>query len=232
MSVSEHDLETLESWLDGELSDEQAESLRKRLAVEPQLAQALDRLRGDRQLRAAAWQGIDPSAGEVDSLIAGVRRSIRKQEIWSTRIRSLRNVSGIAAAIVLLFGAGWMSRERLHVGPVEQIPQTVAAVNTTPSVNPPVISAQNPVPLNPQSDPRHATLVSAGTLGGATLRNVPVSPDGFRGLRPTYKILVMDPANNIRFVKELDKIEDAQQFAERLIRMQNEPAPEAGPDGN
>ena len=104
--MSDNDLETLEVWLDGELSEEQVESLRRRLSVEPELSQTLDRLRSDRQIRAGIFQAMEPSAAEIETLVANARRGVRKEDLINSRLRALRNVASIAACMAVVFMAG------------------------------------------------------------------------------------------------------------------------------
>src|SRR4051794_12854491 len=89
MSVSDNDLESLEELLDGELPVEQAELLRRRMSVEPEMAQAMDRLRTDRQMRARVFAALEPSDSQVESLVANVRRDVRRDELRSLRFRTL-----------------------------------------------------------------------------------------------------------------------------------------------
>src|SRR5262245_53586006 len=120
MSVTENDLEMMEALLDGELPEEQASALRQRMSTEPALAGVMDRLRSDRQLRAKLWQTLEPTAHDSDALINNVRIAVRKDELWGRRVRVLRSVSGIAASLALVFTAGWISRGKLHYGPIAE----------------------------------------------------------------------------------------------------------------
>lgn len=106
MSVSEQDLELLESLLDGELPAGEEDSLRQRLSGNPELAQAFDRIRAERELRQQIWQALEPRESDVATLVSGVRAAIRRDEIWTRRARSLRYVSGLAACITVGFLVG------------------------------------------------------------------------------------------------------------------------------
>src|SRR5262245_10159106 len=98
-SISEQDLELLETLLDGELPEEQATALRQRVASDPQLSQALDRIRAERAMRQEIWRELQPQETQVAALISGVRSAIRREEVWAKRHRALRYVSGLAACI-------------------------------------------------------------------------------------------------------------------------------------
>jgi anti-sigma factor RsiW len=108
--ISEHDLELLESSLDGELGPDEAEAVRQRLATEPMLAQELDRLRADRELRLEAMMSFEPDESALSRVVAGTRRHMRKSELRWSYLR--RFGYGVAAAACIagafLAGAGLM----------------------------------------------------------------------------------------------------------------------------
>ena len=120
MAVTDQDLELMEQWLDGELPEGQTEALRARISSEPEMGQVLDRLRGDRHMRSQIFAALEPTNHDVDALINNVRGAVRKEEVWAWRYRALRQVSGIAAAVAMVFTAGWISRSKLHVGPLPE----------------------------------------------------------------------------------------------------------------
>ena len=103
---NEHVVEQLETMLDGELPDHEAAALRARIASEPALAEALKRLRGERDLRALVWRAVEPREAEVATLVGNVRAEVRRDEAWNKRLRALRYVSGLAACIALGFMLG------------------------------------------------------------------------------------------------------------------------------
>jgi anti-sigma factor RsiW len=103
---NEHDLEQLETLLDGELPDHEAAALRARVASEPALAEALDCLRGERDMRALVWRAMEPRDAQVSTVVNNVRAEIRRDEAWNGRLRALRYVSGLAACLVLGFMMG------------------------------------------------------------------------------------------------------------------------------
>jgi anti-sigma factor RsiW len=102
----DHDVEQLEALLDGELTDHEAAALRARVASDPALAEALDRLRGERDMRALVWRAMEPRDAQVTAVINSVRAGVRRDQAWNNRLRALRYVSGLAACIMLGFMLG------------------------------------------------------------------------------------------------------------------------------
>ena len=114
MSVSEIDLELLETYLDDELSAEDGDALRRRLASEPALAQAMDQLRQDRELRQLAFGSMEPAERQTstatDTIVRSLRQAATRELAWSSRLRILRQVSAAAACIVVGLLIGWFAR--------------------------------------------------------------------------------------------------------------------------
>lgn len=98
--VNEQDLEQLEAYVDGELSTTEEDALRARLAAEPMLAEAMRRVRADRDLRVAVWKGYEPSEGIVARLVAKVDAAVDRETSWSYRLPMLKRISAAAACIV------------------------------------------------------------------------------------------------------------------------------------
>jgi len=207
MSMTDTDLELLETWLDGELPDEQVEALRRRVSAEPELSQALDRLRADRALRTRMWQELEPSNQEMDALVSSVRRSVRREDLIVSRFRVLRNVSAIAASIAMVFMAGWFSRNRLHIGPLELNGGGIATIS----------------PAGTGPDLTNIGSIILGRTPSSS--RVPVGPDGFSLVRSPaeqqFRVVVYDARNNVRLTRDLDRIEDAARFVDELARLQN-----------
>src|SRR5688500_1263958 len=99
--VSEQDIEQLEAYVDGELSTTEEDALRARLAVEPILAEAMKRVRVDRDIRMAVWKGYEPIEASVARLVAKVDAAVGRETSWSYRISTFRRVAAAAACIVL-----------------------------------------------------------------------------------------------------------------------------------
>src|SRR5690349_663987 len=99
--LSEQDLEQLEAYVDGELSTSDEDALRARLAAEPILAEAMRRVRADRDIRMAVWKGYEPDEAAVARLIARIDASVDRTTNWAYTLRNLKRVSAAAACIVL-----------------------------------------------------------------------------------------------------------------------------------
>lgn len=155
MSVSEHDLEIIESWLDGEISEAQATALRDRISADPQLAQTVDRLRSERSLRTGIWQTMEPSDKQAEMLVSNIRRAVRKEDLIDGRLRTLRKFASAAAVVALVFGAGWISHSRIQYG--EPKPEALANVTV------------NPLP----SIPRNTQMPNGSQQGGNLVRFEP-----------------------------------------------------------
>jgi hypothetical protein len=217
MPVSDHDLETLETWLDGELAVEHADELRRRLSAETDLAQAVDRLRADRQVRAAIWQTMEPAEAQVEAVVKGVRTGIRKDEIWTMRFRVLRSASAIAASIVLVFAVGWISRDRLHVGPANHSAAPTVAVNNSPApTNSPSGVPSGNVRLVGTGDPRGSGIsIPFGgnvSIGSNSFRLIPVAPNNNK-----YTVSVTAP-NGKSYTEQFDDLNELEQVHERFVR--------------
>src|SRR5215207_3961398 len=76
MQLTENDLELLETYLDGELSTDEAAALRERVGASEELSGALEMLRAERATRGVVWRSFEPSALEVDRLADRLERSI------------------------------------------------------------------------------------------------------------------------------------------------------------
>jgi hypothetical protein len=217
MAVTDQELELMEQWLDGELPEGQAEALRARISGEPELAQVVDRLRGDRKMRAAIFSALEPANHDVDALINNVRRAVRKEEVWGSRMRILRNVSGVAAALAMVFFAGWISRSKLHVGPLPE------------SINLPSPAIVVYVP-NPSAGPTPAN-APAENVGTGSLASYPRASDGFSAQRPKFKIVLADPMGRGIHSKDLEgvgNVADAQRLWVEFVNFANKhPGPPA-----
>src|SRR3954454_6229473 len=99
--VSEQDLEQLEAYVDGELSTGEEDALRARMQAEPILAEAMRRVRADRDIRMAVWKGYEPNEASVARLIAKVDESVDRNTNWSYTLRNIKRFTAAAACIVL-----------------------------------------------------------------------------------------------------------------------------------
>jgi hypothetical protein len=109
MAMLEHDLEQLEQYLDGELDAVAISQLQTRLTGDSELASALSELKGQRAVRSALWQTIDPDPASAERLAWRIKGAMLSQEraaatkskfTWNSwRVAS---VSSAAAACVIL----------------------------------------------------------------------------------------------------------------------------------
>lgn len=110
MSLSDDQIELLESYIDGELPAGDEDALRRRLEGEPALASALESLRQERDLRSAVWQSCEPSETSVKRLIARVDAAVDRHNAWAYRISRYRIPFAAAACIIVGFMVGYVGR--------------------------------------------------------------------------------------------------------------------------
>jgi anti-sigma factor RsiW len=101
MPEVDSELETLDAFIDGELSAGEVETLRRRLEAEPELAAELEAMRADRTMRTALWASYAPTEAQVGRLIDRVDHAIDRQTVWSYRLSRIRVGSAAAACILL-----------------------------------------------------------------------------------------------------------------------------------
>jgi anti-sigma factor RsiW len=116
-SVSEHDQELLETYLDNELLGEERDQMRARLRREPALAAALEQLTRDRQLRYQAFFAMDrevaaTAGASTEQIARSLRQAAVREVAWSNRRSIFRQLSAAAACIVVGLLVGWFGRER------------------------------------------------------------------------------------------------------------------------
>ena len=138
MSVSDADLELLETYLDGELPRAEGDALIDRLRTEPALAAAIETLKSERATRAIVWQSYEPSQASVDQLIDRVERKVDNHWQWARRLSRLRVVSGAAACIVVGVLMGYLGRGQNQPG-AAPVQGTMVANNAGPAVGGPVV---------------------------------------------------------------------------------------------
>jgi len=119
------DLETLEAHLDGALTPPEAELLGRRLAAEPALADVLDRLRAQRDVRRAVWASYEPDESEAKSAAATVLAAAVREERWQRSVSLARRATAAAAVVLLAFAAGWGAR-----GKVSPLPRRSTTIHT------------------------------------------------------------------------------------------------------
>ena len=141
-SVSEHDLELLETYLDNELAPDDMESIRARLKREPGLAAALDQLTRDRQLRHRVFFEVDreiatTARASTDEIARSLRQAAVREVAWSNRRNIFRQLSAAAACIVVGLLAGWFGRERAEFrsDPSERVMRQTIDTDSTMTVS-------------------------------------------------------------------------------------------------
>lgn len=208
MPISDNDLQVLEEWLDGELPEGQTESLRRRLSLEPELSQAMNRLRDERQLRSRLFTLLEPGENEIEVQIGHLRREVRREELWASRVRGLKKLTSLAAAIVLVFMAGWISRERLSI----TSPQESKVIVQDPIRFRSDSTGSNTVLAGMQtasSDPNYLRFVNP-VRHGTDLSSMPVAARVDNN-RQVYPVVLQDPSmqlvvpqgNDLRIVVRL-----------------------------
>lgn len=110
MSLTDDQLEMLESYVDGELPAGDEDALRQRLEQDSALASALEQLRGERELRAAVWQSYEPDAATVARLVAKVDAAVDRHTVWAYRLARYRVPFAAAACVLIGFMVGWLGR--------------------------------------------------------------------------------------------------------------------------
>jgi anti-sigma factor RsiW len=107
MAVNDNDIELLDSYLDGELPMSECEGLWRRLAVEPELAAELDRLRADAATRQIVYSSLEPADDILASLQRNILKSARKESLRATYNRYVRRFATIAACLLFGVSIGW-----------------------------------------------------------------------------------------------------------------------------
>src|SRR3954469_19549059 len=101
MSVTDSDLEQLETLLDGEMPQGDAEVLRRRLIFEPALSAAMQTLETERALRVQVWQSMEPDQAAMDRVAARVDRKMNNHLRFSRSLSTFRRLTTAAACIVI-----------------------------------------------------------------------------------------------------------------------------------
>ena len=110
MPLTDDQLELLETYLDGELTTSEEDALRQRMSAEPELATALQALRGERETRVAVWKSFEPSAAAVARVVSHVEQAVDSHNAWAYRLSRLRVPLAAAACILIGFSVGWLGR--------------------------------------------------------------------------------------------------------------------------
>jgi len=190
MSVSETDLELLETYLDDELSAEEGEALRRRLSSEPALVAAMDELRHDRAVRQQAFGTMELTERQAlmatDSIVRSVRQAATREVARSGRMRLFRQVAAAAACIMVGVLVGWMGHSR-----TELAQQPMISLDSANGVT---------------SRGTGGTLVSNNSIRG--------------GNEGGFNVQITDDAGRVLAVQHFDTLNEAREFSNDLSRWQ------------
>ncbi len=94
--IDDGDIELFEAFLDNELTAEQSEQLRKRLANEPALAAELEHLRSERKLRAAMFSSLEGGEeGVVERALGQIHNGDQRNHHRAQQVRRLGQVMAV-----------------------------------------------------------------------------------------------------------------------------------------
>jgi anti-sigma factor RsiW len=136
-TITETDIELLETYLDGEVTGADADALQHRLQAEQELSAALDDLRAQRMIRQSVWQSLEPDQKSADQLAWRISGAMQTQQqtpprrTWNTW-QFARFGSAAAACIVLGFFVGWVGRG--HHANVSTVVSPASHIDATDSV--------------------------------------------------------------------------------------------------
>jgi anti-sigma factor RsiW len=110
--ISEQDIETLESHLDSQLTSSESAALQVRLAVDPELSEALQQLQASRHRRLEAWQSLEPSEAQVNAALDKLDASLARRSWFQSLVQQWPRL-GVAAACIAMFATGMWMRDNL-----------------------------------------------------------------------------------------------------------------------
>jgi anti-sigma factor RsiW len=154
--VSEDEIETLENYLDGALPVNEAEAVAGRLATEPSLAAALEKLLAQRTARQAVWRTLEPDPASADALGRRAAADAVRRDRLARTSRTARRASAIAACIALSFAGGWFARGRAPAPLRSEVTAAAAAVPDGPFQVALTDESGNIIAVQHFTDPRKA----------------------------------------------------------------------------
>jgi len=119
--MTDRDLELLDGYLDGALSDEELRQVEERLEKDVLFIGELARMRSDRDARLQAWESMQEPGDEYAAiaLMGRIDAALDRRESWASRFRWVGRAAAAAALILVGFmGDAWLQRH--SVGPVNQ----------------------------------------------------------------------------------------------------------------
>jgi hypothetical protein len=196
MSVTETDLEMLESYLDDELPSLENDALRRRLSSEPDLTVAMDDLRRQRELRQQFFASLEPDEQSVERVIKAVRKSVTREIVFARRARALRNVGSLAACLIVGFVGGYGLRGGRALQQQQNQPSASIQLNA-PAPREVVFQQPSQSPL---AEPNFSlTPPGAGTIA---------TGNEFTG----YQVRLVDETGHVIGVKRFKTLDDARRF--------------------
>jgi anti-sigma-K factor RskA len=115
-NINDDDLLLLETYLDGELSEDEAQAVVRRMNEDAAFSAVFQRLSSERHLRQDCFrvmerEEISASAtmSSADRVSRSIHQAATRELVWSTRLRVIRQVSALAACLVVGVGVGWIA---------------------------------------------------------------------------------------------------------------------------
>ncbi|MBV8781013.1 MAG: hypothetical protein JO353_06415 [Phycisphaerae bacterium] len=214
--LASDETESLEAFLDGESSEQQADVIRRQIdpnsaSWNPAIAAALQQLIGERELRGqwyATFERHDSAEDEVvGRLLANVERELDRDErrmlAHRDRMRMLRYVVGAAACVVFSFFAGWIGHGR-----------------SGDSLNVPTVAVTN------RNNASQGSLDFGGA--GTLVSNIKMpAPDGTVGNAPLaipggVNVALTDNLGRIIAVQHFDTLNEAREFTQDVTHLRQQ----------
>lgn len=212
MSLSDHDLELLDRYLDGDLSDAEAVGLEARLGADAALSAELSRLRDHRAARCDAFASMEATDLEAQQLQWYIRGAIHQAagrgagapvggdarvatvERWRA---ALGGLSKVAAVLLVGFvvGYGYRAADRSPASP---------GVAVQPGLTNPAVGGGR---------------IAAGSPGADVVQPVSFPTDPVAG-GDGYVVSLKDQFGNVIATKQFRTLQEARDFAGDVERWQ------------
>lgn len=206
MSVTEQDLEQLETYLDNALSPREADALRMRMTQEPALGAMLEELRVQRAQRLRVFEAYEGSDRASDAVMVRMQTSIRRMELLLRHRKFLRLVGSAAACFIVGFGVAILLGGRLAS-------ENGLIANPGPGFGSPVDNTNVNFPTTPGG-------TSFGIIPGGDYLSPGGVPMTYSGIPETgsgpYQIVLMDSAGKPIRSYRFATLEEATQLADKL----------------
>ncbi|MCS7032888.1 MAG: hypothetical protein NZ561_02710 [Phycisphaerae bacterium] len=213
MSLSDHELELLDRYLDGDLSEAELVGLEARLKSDVTMSSELSRLREWRAVRVEAFASLEPGELESQRLQWYVRGALQQHRQAARPVLGratvwMRGLTRVAAVLVLGFAVGYIYRGGV-AGPGAVTEATSGAtVAGSPARRGLDLTADGPPLLVPDS--RHIAGIGAGSI---TPVAVPL------GQPPAFEVTLTDASGKLITRQRFATLAEAQQFANDFHRL-------------